>query len=53
MRLYAGRTAQKASVVNLADPQGRTRLLLKVDSLGVASIEFMDEAGKVTGRFPQ
>jgi hypothetical protein len=53
MRLYAGRTAQKASVVNLADPQGRTRLLLKVDSLGVASIEFMDENGKVTGRFPQ
>ena len=52
MRLYVGRTAAKASVVNLADPQGRTRLLLKVDSLGVASIEFMDENGKVTGRFP-
>ena len=51
-RLYLGKTAQKASVVNLADPQGRTRLLLKVDSLGVASIEFMDENGKVTGRFP-
>jgi hypothetical protein len=51
-RLYVGRTVQKASVVNLADPQGRTRLLLKVDSLGVASIEFMDESGKVTGRFP-
>ena len=51
-RLYVGRTVQKASVVNLADPQGRTRLLLKVDSLGVASIEFMDESGKVTGKFP-
>jgi len=51
-RLYVGRTVQKASVVNLNDPQGRTRLLLKVDSLGVASIEFLDENGKVTGRFP-
>ena len=51
-RLYLGKTVQKASVVNLADPQGRTRLLLKVDSLGVASIEFLDENGKVTGRFP-
>ena len=52
MRLYAGRTAAKASVVNLADPQGRTRLLLKVDSLGVPSIEFLDEAGRVTAKFP-
>jgi len=51
-RLYVGRTVQKASVVNLNDPQGRTRLLLKVDSLGVASIEFLDENGKVTGKFP-
>ena len=51
-RLYVGRTVQKASVVSLADPQGRTRLALKVDSLGVASIEFMDENGKVTGKFP-
>ena len=51
-RLYVGKTVQKASVVNLADPQGRTRLLLKVDSLGVASIEFLDENGKVTGKFP-
>jgi hypothetical protein len=51
-RLYVGRTVQKASVVNLADPLGRTRLQLKVDSLGVASIEFMDENGKVTGKFP-
>jgi hypothetical protein len=51
-RLYVGRTLNKASVVNLADPQGRTRLQLKVDSLGVASIEFMDENGKVTGKFP-
>lgn len=52
MRLYVGRTVTRSSVVNLADPQGRTRLLLKVDSLGVPSIEFMDESGKVTARFP-
>lgn len=52
MRLYAGRTAAKASVVNLADPQGRTRLLLMVDSLGGPSIQFMDENGKVISRFP-
>jgi hypothetical protein len=51
-RLYLGKTVQKASVINLADPQGRTRLALKVDSLGVASIEFLDENGKVTGKFP-
>lgn len=52
-RLYAGKGADKESVVMLADPQGRTRLRLMVDSLGAPSIEFLDQRGTVTYRLPQ
>jgi hypothetical protein len=44
-RLYAGRDHQKAAIVNLSDPMGRTRLRMLVDSLGAARIEFLDEKG--------
>jgi hypothetical protein len=52
-RVYVGRDRQKASVVNLSDPQGRPRLRLVVDSLGAPSVEFLDEQGKVTNRIGQ
>jgi hypothetical protein len=41
------------TVVKLADKQGRTRLLLKVDGSGTPSVEFLDESGKVTRRIPE
>ncbi|MBX6365418.1 MAG: hypothetical protein IRZ00_16230 [Gemmatimonadetes bacterium] len=51
-RVYVGRDADRAAVVNLADPDGRPRIRLRVDSLGTPSIEFLDAAGKVTSRIP-
>ncbi|HEX9894657.1 MAG TPA: hypothetical protein VGA78_12080 [Gemmatimonadales bacterium] len=52
-RVYMGRDQSKAAVLNLADPMGRPRLRLRVDSLGAASVEFLDERGTVTGKIPQ
>ena len=46
-RLYVGRDPAKASIVLLSDRQGHPRLRLMVDSLGAASIAFMDTTGKV------
>jgi hypothetical protein len=51
-RMFIGRDPSKAAVLNLADPNGKPRLRLAVDSLGVAKIEFLDESGKVTRSFP-
>jgi hypothetical protein len=52
-RVYLGRDPARAAVLNLSDPQGRPRLRLKVDSVGQASVEFLDEKGVVTARLPQ
>jgi hypothetical protein len=51
-RLYAGRDVNKNAVVNLFDPLGRMRLRLRVDSLGRASLDFLDEQGQVTFSVP-
>jgi hypothetical protein len=51
-RLYAGRDTSKNAVVNLFDPQGRMRLRLRVDSLGRASLDFLDDSGRVTFSVP-
>lgn len=52
-RVYVGRDRSKSAVVNLSDPQGRSRLRMVVDSLGNPSLEFLDEAGRVTARLPE
>jgi hypothetical protein len=46
-RAFLGSRNRTASLV-LQDPQGRTRVRLSVDSLGVARLQFLDEAGEVT-----
>ena len=46
-RLFVGRDPAKASIVNLLDRNGKSRLRMLVDSLGDARIEFLDENGKV------
>lgn len=46
-RLYVGRGRSRAATVALGDPQGRTRLRLGVDSTGTASLDFLDEGGRV------
>jgi hypothetical protein len=51
-RLYAGRDVAKNAVVNLFDPLGRLRLRLRVDSLGRSSVDFLDDAGRVTFSLP-
>jgi hypothetical protein len=51
-RLYAGRDVAKNAVVNLYDPMGRIRLRLSVDSLGRGSVDFLDDAGRVTFSLP-
>lgn len=51
-RFFAGKELED-SVMKLADKQGRPRLVLKVDGAGTASVEFLDEAGKVVRRIPE
>ena len=52
-RLFIGKNADRASVVALADAQGRTRLTLTVDPTGNPRVEILDEAGKVVARLPE
>ena len=52
-RVYVGRDATKAAVVNLSDRNGKPRVRLMVDSLGTPSLEFLDAAGNVTARLPE
>src|SRR6185312_8706595 len=51
LRFFAGKTLDDA-VVQLADKEGRPRLLLKVDGSGNPTIETLDESGKVTHHLP-
>lgn len=52
-RVYLGRNVARAATLVLSDPDGRPRLRLAVDSLGDASVEFLDETGAVTARLPE
>lgn len=52
-RIFVGRDPAKNAIINLSDPNGKPRLRLKVDSLGMASLEFLDAAGTVTARLPE
>lgn len=52
-RVYVGRDVNKSALVDLADPQGRTRIRMRVDSLGTPSLEFLDTNGVVTARLPE
>jgi hypothetical protein len=51
VRFFAGKMVDD-SIVRLSDRQGRPRLVLKVDAAGAATIECLDEAGKVVRRIP-
>lgn len=46
-RLFVGRSWNESSLVTLSDRDGRARLRLEVDSLGAASIQFLDDSGDV------
>lgn len=49
-RIWVGRGEDGASVINLMDPQGRKRIVMKVDADGAPSLVFLDAEGKVVGR---
>jgi hypothetical protein len=49
-RGFFGRDPAKSALVTLADPNGKVRLRMIVDSLGVPAIEFLDAAGQVKRR---
>jgi hypothetical protein len=51
-RLFVGRDRSKAAIVQLADPMGRARIRMIVDSLGAPALEFLDDSGHVTSRLP-
>jgi hypothetical protein len=51
-RVYVGRDVARSAVVNLSDPAGKPRVRLVVDSLGRASLDFLDESGRVTYSLP-
>jgi hypothetical protein len=47
-RIFVGRDNTKSAMVVLSDKMGHPRLRLGVDSLGRASLDFLDAAGNVT-----
>jgi hypothetical protein len=51
-RLFIGRDRSKSAMLQLSDPMGRARVRLRVDSLGAAAREFLDDSGRVTARLP-
>ena len=52
VRVYVGKTYERAARVSLSDANGKPRLNLTVDATGNPRIEFLDESGKVTARVP-
>ncbi len=51
-RVFVGRTKKDDASVQLNDRNGKARIRMQVDSTGNASLEFLDENGKVTSRLP-
>ncbi len=52
MRLFVGKTVERAAVVELRDAAGCVRLRLSVTDDGTAAVEFLDDSGEVTTRLP-
>jgi hypothetical protein len=51
-RAFFGRRPDKAAVAELSDGMGKPRVRLVVDSGGKASLDFLDEGGRVTYSLP-
>lgn len=49
-RIWVGRGDDGAAAVNLMDPQGRKRLVMKVDADGTPSLTFLDAEGNIVSR---
>jgi hypothetical protein len=51
-RIFVGKDENKTAMVTLADRTGKPRLQLLVDSNGTASLNFLDQNGKITYSLP-
>jgi hypothetical protein len=51
-RAVLAREADKSAVVRLRDPEGHTRILLRVAADGTPTMQFLDADGKVTHQWP-
>ena len=51
-RVFVGKTPDRSAVLMLADPTGRARLRLTVDSTDTPSIDFLDETGRIVHHYP-
>ena len=51
-RVFVGKLPDKSAQVVLADTKSRPRLVMSVDASGAATINFLDENGKVTYSLP-
>jgi hypothetical protein len=47
------RDPDKSAALRLRDPEGRTRILLRVAADGTASMQFLDASGAVTHQWPE
>ncbi|MGH7647229.1 MAG: hypothetical protein ACREND_03860 [Gemmatimonadaceae bacterium] len=52
-RVFVGRTLSDEAAVLLMDKLGKARVKLSVDSSNVASLQFLDDSGKVVASFPK
>ena len=52
-RVFVGKGRDKAATVTLSDGRGKARIKMSVDEAGVATLEFLDENGKVSYRLPE
>jgi hypothetical protein len=56
MRLHARasleRDPNKAAALRLRDPEGRTRILLRVAADGTPDMQFLDASGTITHEWP-
>lgn len=52
-RVFIGKDSNKASMINLSDIEGKTRIQLIVDSLGIAKLNFLDQSGNIVYSLPK
>jgi len=52
-RLFLGLKADRSAALILNDPEGRDRIVLKVDTDGTPSLQFLDASGKVVNEMTE
>jgi hypothetical protein len=52
-RAALGRDPDKSAVLRLRDPEGHTRILLRVAADGTPSMQFLNVSGKITHQWPE